>query len=84
MNSKNLTTKQLLQMVEKKIKAGQIKVDEDFYEHGVGLSCQNYEFRFPNSWDNPQCYRIVIGSNGEQREDKEWDPPPKNQKKFKN
>ena len=72
MNPKNLTTKRLLQMVEAKIKTGQIKVDEDFYDHGVGLSCQDYEFRFPNGWDNPQCYRIVIGPNGEKREDKEW------------
>jgi hypothetical protein len=47
--NKNLTTKQLLQMVEVKIKTGQIKVDEDSYEHGVGLSCQDYEFRFPDS-----------------------------------
>jgi hypothetical protein len=49
MNGKNLTTKQLLQMVEVEIKAGRIKVDEDFYGHGIGLSCQNYEFRFPDS-----------------------------------
>jgi len=82
-SNKNFTTKQLLQMVEAKIKTGQIKVDEDFYEHGIGLSCRDYEFRFPSSWGNPQCFRIVVGPNGEQWKDKEWGhPSQKNTKKI--
>lgn len=47
--SNKKTAKLLLQQVERYIKLGQIKIDEDSYEHGIGLSCQNYEFNFPDS-----------------------------------
>lgn len=70
--SNKKTPKLLLQQVERYIKLGQIKIAEDSYEHIIGLSCPNYEFRFPDSWYYPQYYRIITDLNGEPIKNKGW------------
>lgn len=48
-NSTNsLTDKLLIQELVKQIKAGTIKIDLSFYEHIIGLSCSDYQWRFPD------------------------------------
>lgn len=70
--SNKKTTKLLLQQVERYIKLGQIKIAEDSYEHIIGLSCQDYEFSFPDSWDYPQYYRIITDLNGKLMKNEGW------------
>ncbi|MCE8159352.1 MAG: hypothetical protein I3270_02570 [Candidatus Moeniiplasma glomeromycotorum] len=58
----NLTNKTLIQELARRIEAGIIKIDINPDDQLVGLSCQNYQWEFPDGWDYPRCYREVVDS----------------------